>query len=256
MLDLNNLTPAHYRARYLDLQARARARAEAVGTMIAPVIARDAIIAIETIPPGAYATIRARRGEALHIADPAGTPGASVMLWNADDPSERFNAGDTVKLQWTTRLTAGRVLFSDMGRVLAAIIADSGAGHDAILGASTPDAAGGRNGRDNLRNAAAKFGLNRRDLGTSLTLFADLAVAEDGTMRLRRAPPPGSFTVLRAEMNLLIGLSNTPHPLAEGGATGPIVVTRYRTPPDAAAPCRAFSEEAQRGFENTDAYFA
>ncbi|MDD2859645.1 MAG: DUF1989 domain-containing protein [Acidiphilium sp.] len=272
MLDLDRLTPDEYRTRYLELQSRARARAGASSPTDLPMIPPDDVIATETIPPGAYASFRIRRGEALHIVNPAGTPGASLMLWNADDPSERFNAGDTLKLQWTTRLTTGRVLFSDMGRILAAIIADSGAGHDAVLGPSTdavpgpstgavpgpstPDRGAGRNGRDNLRNAAGKFGLSRRDLATSLTLFADLAVGEDGTMCLRRAPSPGSFVTLRAEMNLLVALSNTPHPLAAGGATGSIIVTRYRTAADAAAFCRAFSEEARRGFENNDAYFA
>jgi urea carboxylase-associated protein 2 len=256
MLDLDRLTPDEYRTRYLELQSRARARAGASSPTDLPMIPPDDVIATETIPPGAYASFRIRRGEALHIVNPAGTPGASLMLWNADDPSERFNAGDTLKLQWTTRLTTGRVLFSDMGRILAAIIADSGAGHDAVLGPSKPDRGAGRNGRDNLRNAAGKFGLSRRDLATSLTLFADLAVGEDGTMCLRRAPSPGSFVTLRAEMNLLVALSNTPHPLAAGGATGSIIVTRYRTAADAAAFCRAFSEEARRGFENNDAYFA
>jgi urea carboxylase-associated protein 2 len=256
MLDLDRLTPDEYRARYLDLQSRARALAGASGPTDPPEIPPDDVIATETIPPGAYATLRARRGEALHIVNPAGTPGASIMLWNADDPSERFNAGDTLKLQWTTRLTTGRVLFSDMGRILAAIIADSGAGHDAVLGASAPTDGAARNGRDNLRNAAGKFGLGRRDLATSLTLFADLVVDADATMRLRNPPPPGSFITLRAEMNLLIALSNTPHPLACADATGPIVVTRHRTAPDAAASCRAFSDEARRGFENNDSYFA
>lgn len=259
MLDLNNLTPEQYRERYLALQANARARASALPDLtVPPVIAPDVVITRETIPPGWYAPLRLRRGEALHIENPEGTPGTSIFFWNADDPSERYNAGDTVKLQWTTLLAGGRVLFSDMGRVLAAIIADSGAGCDPILGSSTPATAGGaRNGRDNLRNAAAKFGLSRRDVGPSLTLFAPMRVDDTGNPRLVGLPPPGSFTTIRAEMNLLVAVSNTPHPLAAPEATGPILLTRFPAPPPGADdPCRTFTEEAARGYENTDPLFA
>jgi urea carboxylase-associated protein 2 len=258
MLDLDHLTPDEYRARYNQLQDRARARAQAAPPAAAPpVIAPASIIRTETLPPDAYITLRLRRGDALHIEAPAATTGASLMLWNADDPSERYNAGDTVKLQWTTRLTTGRVLFSDMGRILAALIADSGAGHDPILGPSTPaTSAGPRNGRDNLRNACAKFGLNRRDLGPSLTLFAPVRADALGRLHLGPPAPPGSFITLRAEMNLLLALSNTPHPLATAPTTTPLTLTHYTAPPPAPDDCcRTFSEEAARGYANTDAGF-
>ncbi|MCW8307523.1 DUF1989 domain-containing protein [Acidiphilium sp. PA] len=264
MLDLDSLTPDQYRARYNQLQERARARAQAAPpAAAAPAIAPASIIGTASLPPDCYINIKLRRGEALHIETRAATTGASLLIWNADDPAERYNPGDTVKLQWTTRLTTGRVLFSDMGRILASIIADSGAGHDPILGPSTPTTGphaqpGGtaRNGRDNLRNAAAKFGLNRRDVGPSLTLFAGLRVDPRGRMTLAPAAPPGSFITLRAEQNLLLALSNTPHPLAASTNTGPLALTHYTAPPPAADDhCRHFSEEAQRGFANTDAWF-
>lgn len=258
MLDLNRLTPEQYRERYLALQANARARASALpGLTAPPAIAPDAVISRETVPPGWYAPLRLRRGEALHVENPDGTPGVSVFLWNADDPSERYNAGDTVKLQWTTLLGGGRVLFSDMGRVLAGIVAASADGCDPILGPSTPATAGAaRNGRDNLRNAAAKFGLSRRDVGPSLTLFAPMRVDAAGIPGLAASPPPGAFVTLRAEMNLLVAVSNTPHPLAAPEATGPIVLTRFRAPPAGPDdPCRTLTEEAARGYENTDPLF-
>lgn len=61
-----------------------------------------------------------------------------MFIWNGKDSSERHKAGDTAKLQWTTRLTTGHVLFSDMGRVLASIVADTGAEHDTIIGPNSP----------------------------------------------------------------------------------------------------------------------
>ncbi len=259
MLDLDKLTPAQYRARYEALQAAARARAASPkpGADFATIQLED-IFLEDTIPPGWYVNLHLKRGAALRITNPSGTPGAAIFMWNAADPSERFNAGDTTKLQWTTNLTTGRVLFSDMGRVLASIVADSGAGHDSIIGPNGPAQTQTRNGRDNLRSAAAKFGLSRRDVAPAISLFSPVAVDAQGVMRWRGNPPPGAMLELRAEMDLLIALSNTPHALSPAqAATGPISYIAWHAPAPAQNDlCRHFTEEASRGFNNNDRYFA
>ncbi|MDE1906312.1 MAG: DUF1989 domain-containing protein [Rhodospirillales bacterium] len=259
MLDLDKLTPAQYRDRYEALQDAARARSSAPRPQasFADINPQD-IFLEENIPPGWYVNIRLKRNAALRITNPSGTPGAAIFIWNADDTSERFNAGDTTKLQWTTNLTTGRVLFSDMGRVLVSIVADTGGGHDSIIGPNGPAQTQGRNGRDNLRSAAAKFGLSRRDVAPAISLFSPVAVDGQGVMRWQGSPPPGAMVELRAEMDLLIALSNTPHALSPTQeATGSIFCTAWHAPgADADDLCCHFSQEAARGFTNTDRYFA
>ncbi|OYV36561.1 MAG: hypothetical protein B7Z80_15235 [Rhodospirillales bacterium 20-64-7] len=257
MLDLNNLTPTQYRARYEALQEQARHRATSPEPVAQfPEISPADVLREDTVPPGAYVYFRLPHGTALRITNMRGTPGAAFFMWNADDISERYNAGDTAKLQWTTRLATGRVLFSDMGRVLAAITADTGAGHDTIIGPNSPAQTAGRNGRDNIRNAAAKMGLDRRDAAPALSLFSPVAVDDTGVFRWRGDPPAGAQVELRAEMNLLVVLSNTPHALSPvQEASGPVRYIAWRAP--ATAPddlCRSFTEEAARGFSNTDGY--
>ncbi len=253
--DLDRLTPAQYRVRYEALQAAARALAAAPPAVPAPgEIGEADVVRRPSLPAGAYVGLRIARGGAIRITNPAGTPGAALFLWNADETSERYNAGDTVKLQWTTNFTAGRVLFSDMGRVMASITADSGAGHDSLLGANNAvTAKGGRNGVENLRLAAAKFGLTKRDVGACISLFS--LVRTDAAGRFAFTPPPaGAMVELRAEMNLLVALSNTTHVLSPiQAATGPLDICVYHGPP--AGPddfARNFSAEAKRGFQNTD----
>jgi uncharacterized protein YcgI (DUF1989 family) len=145
-----------------------------------------------------------------------------------------------------------------MGRVLASITADTGAGHDSIVGPNTPAQTGaGRNGRDNLRLAAAKFGLTRRDLGPAISLFSKIVTDADGRIHYQGPPPTLSMIELRAEQNLLLALSNTPHALSPvTEATGPIDIAIAHAPPGAADLCRNFTEEAIRGFLNTDSLFA
>lgn len=259
MLDLDRLTPAQYRARYLSLQEAARARA-ADPPAIPPILPLDPAMVFKTevIPPGCYVALRLQRFDVIRITNPAGTPGAALFMWNADDVSERFNAGDTVKLQWTTNLTTGRLLFSDMGKVLASITADTGAGHDSIIGPNSPAQTGAaRNGRENLRLAAAKFGLTRQDLGPAVSLFSKVGTDAEWRFHYHGAPPAGAMIELRAEQNLLVALSNTPHalsPIVE--SIGPIEVAITHQPPMPDDLCRHFTLEAIRGFENTDAAFA
>jgi urea carboxylase-associated protein 2 len=258
-IDLDGLTPAQYRARYEALQAAARALAAAPPAVPAVgEIAEADVVQRESLPAGAYVALRVKRGDALRISNPAGTPGAALFLWNADETSERYNPGDTVKLQWTTNFTTGRLLFSDMGRVLASITADSGAGHDSLLGANTAaTSGGGRNGVENLRLAAAKFGMTKRDVGPCMVLFSRVRTDAEGRFAYQ-APPAGAMVELRAEMNLLVALSNTPHVMSEvQQATGPIEICVYHAKPAGAEDlARNFSAEARRGFINTDEVFA
>ena len=253
-LNLDRLTPAEYRARYSALQAKARDRAAVpAGAVGGGLEALQGLYRQDSIPPGGYVALKLRRFDVLRIHNRPGTPGAALFLWNADDVSERYNAGDTVKLQWTTVLTTGRVLFSDMGRVLASITADSGAGHDSIIGPNGPaQAAGGRNGRDNLRLAAAKFGLTRRDVGPAISLFSKVGADAQGRLHFA-APPKDAMVELRAEQNLLVALSNTPHALSPvQQAVGAIDIEIGHAVPAPDDLCRHFTEEAVRGFENTD----
>ncbi len=59
-------------------------------------------------------------------------------------------------------------------------------------------------------------------------------------------------------MDVLVALSNCPHPLAPAGQPAkPVAVTLWQAPPPAADDlCRTGSEEAVRGFENTDPLYS
>jgi uncharacterized protein YcgI (DUF1989 family) len=69
----------------------------------------------------------------------------------------------------------------------------------------------------------------------------------------------GDFVDLRAEMNLLLAISNCAHPLdpARPAASAAITLIRHHSPPPAADdPCRTTSPEAARAFMFTDRLFA
>lgn len=209
-----------------------------------------------TIPGGWYGTLSLQPGQILRLQ--SGGLGGSVSLaaWAEKDRSERLNLPDTVKVQWTTDLRKGRLLFSDMGRVMLSITEDSSGAHDALTGGSRATGAGTpteRNTRDNMILAAAKLGLDRRDLPMLMTFFAPVRVDAAGRFFWNGTLLSGQDWVeLRAEMPLTLALSNCRHPLDPSSAPVPAVTLTVMSPlpiPEDDL-CRTATAEAIRGFEN------
>jgi urea carboxylase-associated protein 2 len=225
-------------------------------------IPASTVVHREIIPSGWYWTARLTRGEALRLINADGTSCVSLQAWNRADTSERLNYADTVKVQWAASLRKGRVILSDMGRVLFSILEDTSGAHDTLVGGSTAasnaaqyGAAPLRNSRDNFILAAGKFGLDSRDVHPCISFFAPVSVDAEGRFQWaadRRTA--GDFIDLRAEMDMLVALSNCPHPLdpAATYAPGRVEVIRFRPPSLTDNDlCRTAGAEAARAFENT-----
>ncbi|MFP5076485.1 urea amidolyase associated protein UAAP1 [Rhizobium sp. YIM 134829] len=255
------------RARYEDHQRRGLSFAPKAlpepSPLPAPPVDEARVLHRETLPGGWYHALRLKTGEVLRISLDQGFSSVALIAWSAADPSERLNLADTVKVQWTTALAKGRVLFSDMGRVMLSITEDSCGAHDALIGGSTeasnqryesPVGAPLRDTRDNFVKLTMKLGLDRRDIPGALSLFSPVRVDEGGRFFWNAGLLNGAdYVELRAEMDLTLGLSNCPHPLDPNPAYAPNPVSLTRL---AAVPvpeddlCRTATAEAVRGFEN------
>ena len=262
------LGPDEYRKRYHALKANAaraaRERPAAARVPNPATLPKDLVVEEETIPPGWYWTRSIPRGQTLRIVIGEASQGVSALFWNARDTSERLNVGDTVKVQWTARIGAGRVLLSDMGRAMVSITDDTCGYHDCILGGSIaddnarqygPDSPKGRNSQTNFTLAAAKHGMDIRDVGPCITFFAPVVTDDAGRFAWQNGVVAAGMHVdLRAEMDLIVALSNCPHPLAQSVETAPATIAVWRSPlPGADDFCRNAGEEAARAFENTEA---
>lgn len=253
------------RARYEEHQKKglefAPTAMPAPSPLPAPPIEAAAIIHQEVIPGGWYWSTKLMKGEAIRIDQAEGSSTVALVAWNAHDTTERINLVDTAKVQWTTALAKGRVIFSDMGRVMFSLIEDSSGMHDCLMGGSTaasnaakyPDTRT-RNTRDNLILVAAKLGLDRRDLPGVLNLFAPVRLDDAGGFGwTSKRSNSGDYAELRAEMDMLLGFSNCPHPLDSNPVYDPqpVTITRFRADSPAADDlCRTATAEAVRGIEN------
>ncbi|PZU58560.1 MAG: urea carboxylase [Sphingobium sp.] len=224
----------------------------------------------ETIAAGGYATRRLARGARLRLIDLQGDACASMLLYNAEMPTERLNVADTVKIQWNAYLGAGKLLLSDMGRVLMSILEDQAETHDAFCGtsnAATNQAKYGEgrnsgaypNGRDRLLLGSAKHGLQRRDVHPCINMFKGTRIEADGTITPLVGPYDGGRAmILRAEMDVIVVIANCPHVLdpRDAWSVTPLRVSAWRgavTPED--DPIRTATPEGLRAFLNVEDYF-
>jgi len=233
----------------------------------------DRVLAREMLRGGCAWSRRVARHQALRLTDPAGGGCVSALFYNAHEPLERYNMADTLKAQYTAFLTEGRVLYSDMGRILCSVTADTCGHHDTLTGCGDAPSSlakfgeGGyqahrngfyRNARDNFLVELAKHGLGTRDIIANVNFFVAIDFDESGRMSYRSGNShPGAFVDLRFEMDTLVVLTNTPHPLDPNTTYEPpnLELTLYEgLAPAIDDPCRTSRPENGRGFQLTDAY--
>jgi uncharacterized protein len=234
----------------------------------------ETLLYTEHLPGGASWSARLRRGQGLRVVDASGRGNAVLGLWRADDPLERFNLPDTLKSQHIARVAAPCTLQSDMGHVLASVVSDTCGWHDVLCGCSDARRVEAKHGtttyqdkrnarttnaRDHFLVELGRYGLGERDLVAPINLFSKVVVSDDGSLSWAPAGTSGQFLTLRFEMDVLVVLSATPHPLDPSAEWNPsdlrleILGLSPVCPDD---PCRVACPENGRAFELTERLFA
>ncbi len=91
----------------------------------------------ENLKPGEHWSGVLRRGTlAAHHCISEARANVAAMMYNYESLPERYSMPDTLKAQHTAFLSAGCVCYSDMGRILCSITADSCGWHDTLCGVS------------------------------------------------------------------------------------------------------------------------
>lgn len=225
----------------------------------------------ETVPGGGHTSFVLKRGQLLRITDIEGGANVSLLLLNAAEKSERLNLPDSLKCQHTAKLTAGHCLYSDMGRVLAAITADTCGWHDSFGGvlsaAEVQEKYGSgsyqalrngffRNGVDNLLVEMGKWNLGLADLLMCLNLFSKVTVDGDGCFHFQPDnSKAGDYIELYAPMDTLVVLTALQHPMDPNPvyAPKPVQLNWSKVESDGISVlCRTSRPENGRGFHNTE----
>ncbi|MFT6644536.1 MAG: urea carboxylase-associated protein 2 [Patiriisocius sp.] len=231
------------------------------------------LIYSETFPGGGHWSMRMRAGNALRLVDIEGGANVAMLMFNPENPLEKYNMPDTLKGQHTFKLSQGNTLFSDMGRAMCSIVEDSFGWHDTATGTCNrrlveakwgrskyQDAGNNylRNGRDSFLIELGKYGLGKRDLAANLNWFTRIEVDDDGNLVWgENQSKPSDAITLRFEMDAIVIMHTCPHPLnpAKAYPRKPIRYEIRDLPPAAMDDeCRLARPESERAFENTRLY--
>lgn len=186
---------------------------------------------VARIDPRSGVAFRLCRGQTLRVIDPEGLQVSDLLAYNAADVREAISNGRTFDYEETIALTAGNRLWSNRSNPMLAIVEDVVGRHDFLLTPCSeatfrhfyPGQPVHRGCFGNLAEALAPYGVEPDMIPCAFNLFMNVPVAADG--RLRVDPPvsrPGDYIRLRAEMDLIVGLTACSAYASNGGSFKPI----------------------------------
>jgi urea carboxylase-associated protein 1 len=174
------------------------------------------------IPAGEPWIYELRRGQYFRILDLGGNQAVDTLFYNAHDYSDRYSAQDTIRAQRNLYLTTGTRLISTAGNTLMTIVADTCGRHDTLGGACAQESNMVRYAiekrhmhacRNSFLKAVTEWdhGMTKRDITANINFFMNVPVTPDGGLTFEDGiSEPGKYVEMRAEMDVLVLISNCP----------------------------------------------
>ena len=172
-----------------------------------------------------------KAGQTLRVSDLEGEQVADLTAFARSDPSEWLSSGRSMDYANTIYLTRGHILYSNRSRPMFAIVADDVGRHDFLL---TPcsretfeiiykNTDPHPSCFENLWRNLEEFGIPPDAIPTTLNIFMNVEVGRDGTLKiLAPRSKAGDAIELRAEMDLIVGLTACSAELSNNGSFKPI----------------------------------
>jgi urea carboxylase-associated protein 1 len=159
-------------------------------------------------------------GQTLRIVDLEGNQAVDFLIYSLADDAERYSAQDTIAAQGNVFLREGSVLLSNEGAPMMTITSTAVAYHDTIGGACSCESNTLRYGHhtksqhacvENFLIANARAGRGKRDMVSNVNWFMNVPVEADGALGIVDGiSAPGLYVDLRAEMDVVVVVSNCP----------------------------------------------
>ncbi len=177
----------------------------------------------QTVLAGDYFIHVVKYGQTFRILDLEGNQAADTLFYNADDPSERYSAIDTIREQGNIYLTSGTKLLSNKCNEMIEIVADTCGRHDTLGGACATESNTVRYAlekkcmhacRDSWMLAITEheeFGIGKRDITHNINFFMNVPVTPDGQLTFEDGiSDAGKYVEMKTLMDVIVLISNCP----------------------------------------------
>ena len=183
------------------------------------------------IAPRSGVAFELPHGAILRVIDPDGGQVADLLAYAAQDVREVISNGRTFDYEETLQLTSGHCLWSNRSNRMLTIEKDDVGRHDFLLTPCSkatfrhfyPEKPVHRGCFGNLAAALAPYGIEEDAIPCAFNVFMNVPVKPDGSLCVQ--PPvskAGDVLEMRAEMDLVIGLTACSAYASNGGSFKPI----------------------------------
>jgi uncharacterized protein YcgI (DUF1989 family) len=188
------------------------------------------------LPPQTGAAFVLRAGQTLRVTAPTGEQVSDITGFALADSREWLSSGRTIDYANTIVLTEGHTLFSNRSNPMFTITADTVGRHDFLLAPCSPEMFARTYGFEvehpscfaNLASALAPFGIEPDRIPTAFNAFMNVVVLASGELRIDPpASKAGDYIELRAEMDLIAGVTACSAELTNNGTFKPIDVAIF-----------------------------
>src|SRR5437868_1811344 len=186
---------------------------------------------MRSLEPQTGTAFELNKGQSLRVIDLEGEQVADLVAFARADKSEWLSSGRSIDYANTIYLTTGNILYSNRSNPMLSILADDVGRHDFLLTPCSPETfALIYNSKEyhpscfeNLATPLSSLGIMPDGIPTTFNIFMNVNIKPDGALDIR--PPlsrAGDKIVLRAEMDLIVGLTACSAELSNNGRLKPI----------------------------------
>jgi hypothetical protein len=180
-----------------------------------------AIDAMHVVKGGTGWAGTAPAGSTLRITDIEGTQVGDLVLFRADDPTDRFSTGNTRKMAGSIFITTGATLWSTRYERIAELGEDTVGRHDLLATACTPydypirfGVTGHRSCLANLREVLEPYGIAEPGIPDPMNVFMSMDVGPKGEVTILEATSkPGDHLDVHLLVDCIVALSACPQDL-------------------------------------------
>ncbi|WEJ70052.1 urea amidolyase associated protein UAAP2 [Pseudomonas sp. PSE14] len=181
----------------------------------------EACVSRTLIPAGEPSLTELKAGQTLRILDLEGNQAVDTLFFSTANPRERYDVQRTLRKQGQVYLSAGSVLWSNLGNPMLTITADTCGRHDTLGGACAQESNTVRYAldkrymhscRDNFLRASLHDGrLSKADISHNINFFMNVPVTAEGGLTFEDGiSGAGKYVELLAHMDVIVLISNCP----------------------------------------------